>query len=61
LGVLAAMPLLLAALVWGGLGGGDIKLMAASGIVLGFIGSIAAMVIGLTCISLSDWKIREHT
>ena len=51
-GVLAAMPLLLAALVWGGLGGGDIKLMAASGIVLGFTGSIAAMLIGLTAMLL---------
>lgn len=52
LGVLATMPLLLAALVWGGLGGGDIKLMAASGIVLGFTGSIAAMLIGLTAMLL---------
>lgn len=51
-GALAALPLLLAALLWGGMGGGDIKLMAAAGIVLGFTGSIAAMVIGLTAMLL---------
>jgi len=51
-GVLAALPLLLAALLWGGMGGGDIKLMAATGIVLGFTGGIAAMIIGLTAMLL---------
>jgi len=51
-GVLSALPLLIAALLWGGMGGGDIKLMAASGIVLGFTGGIAAMVIGLTAMLL---------
>lgn len=52
LGCLSALPLLAAALIWGGMGGGDIKLMAASGIVLGFKGSIGAMVIGLTAMLL---------
>lgn len=47
-GILTALPLLLAALLWGGMGGGDIKLTAASGIVLGFQRGLAAMVIGLT-------------
>jgi leader peptidase (prepilin peptidase)/N-methyltransferase len=51
-GCLSALPLLAAALIWGGMGGGDIKLMAASGIVLGFQGSIGAMVIGLTAMLL---------
>lgn len=52
MGCLSAMPLLIAALIWGGMGGGDIKLMAASGIVLGFKGSIGAMVIGFTAMLL---------
>ena len=51
-GMLTALPLLLAALVWGGMGGGDIKLTAASGIVLGFQRGLAAMVIGLTALLL---------
>jgi len=49
-GILAAVPFLLAALIWGGMGGGDIKLMAAAGLVLGFHKSMAAMVIGLTAL-----------
>ncbi|WP_312692516.1 A24 family peptidase [Caproiciproducens sp.] len=52
LGILTALPLLLAALLWGGMGGGDIKLAAASGIVLGFQRGMAAMVIGLTALLL---------
>ena len=51
-GILTAIPLLLAALIWGGMGGGDIKLTAASGIVLGFQRGLAAMVIGLTALLL---------
>lgn len=51
-GILTALPLLLAALMWGGMGGGDIKLTAASGIVLGFQRGLAAMVIGLTALLL---------
>ena len=35
-GLLVALPLLLAACLWGGIGGGDIKLMAALGLVFGF-------------------------
>lgn len=52
LGILAALPFLFAALLWGGMGGGDIKLMAASGIVLGITGGIVASVIGLTAMLL---------
>lgn len=50
LGCLSALPLLIAALAWGGMGGGDIKLMAAAGVVLGIRGGMAAMVMGLAAI-----------
>lgn len=52
LGMLAALPFLIAALFHGGMGGGDIKLIAASGIVLGIAGGIAASIIGLTAMLL---------
>jgi len=52
LGLLTALPFLLAAVLCGGMGGGDIKLMAAAGIVLGMGGGIAATVIGLTAMLL---------
>ena len=49
LGILAALPLLIAALYKPrGLGGGDIKLTAAAGIVLGFWGCTAGLIFGLT-------------
>ncbi len=51
-GILTALPLLLAALLWGGMGGGDIKLTAASGTVLGFQRGLAAMLISLTALLL---------
>lgn len=51
-GILSVLPLLLAALIWGGMGGGDIKLMAAAGFILGFRGGMAAVVIGLTAMLL---------
>ena len=35
LGLLTGLPFLIAAVTCGGMGGGDIKLMAASGLVLG--------------------------
>lgn len=47
-GILAAVPFLLAALIWNGMGGGDIKLMAAAGLVLGLQKGIAAIIMGLT-------------
>ena len=48
LGVLAALPLLIAALCKPeGIGGGDIKLTAAAGIVLGFWGCTAGLLLGL--------------
>ena len=49
LGILAALPLLIAALCKpDGIGGGDIKLTAAAGIVLGFWGCTAGLILGLT-------------
>lgn len=47
-GILAAALFLLIALLFGGMEGGDIKLMAAAGLVLGFNKSMAATIIGLT-------------
>ncbi|WP_449290345.1 prepilin peptidase [Oscillibacter ruminantium] len=49
LGVLAALPLLIAALYKSeGIGGGDIKLTAAAGTVMGFGGCTAGLLLGLT-------------
>lgn len=48
LGILAALPLLIAALYRpGGVGGGDIKLTAAAGIVMGFWGCTVGLMLGL--------------
>jgi leader peptidase (prepilin peptidase)/N-methyltransferase len=49
-GLFAAALFLITALVFGGMDGGDIKLMAAAGLVLGFGKSMAATVIGLTAL-----------
>lgn len=49
LGVLAALPLLIAAMTKpGSMGGGDIKLTAAAGLVLGLGAGLAGMALGLT-------------
>lgn len=48
LGVLAALPLLIAAMRKpGSMGGGDIKLTAAAGLVLGLGGGLAGLALGL--------------
>lgn len=47
-GIFAAVLLLIAALFFDGMGGGDIKFMAAAGLVLGFVKCMAALVTGLT-------------
>lgn len=49
-GILAAVLFIIIALFFGGMGGGDIKLMAAAGLVLGFSKSMAATFIGLTAL-----------
>lgn len=51
LGILLALPLLAAALIKeGGMGGGDIKLTAACGFVLGFPIGCAGLMIGLSSV-----------
>lgn len=51
LGILSALPLLAAALIKeGGMGGGDIKLTAASGFVLGLPIGCAGLMIGLSSV-----------
>lgn len=53
LGALIALPLLIAALVKeGGMGGGDIKLTAAAGAVLGFGRGTAGLIFGLSAVLL---------
>ena len=46
-GALCALPFFITALTIGGIGGADIKLMGAAGMVLGFLEGITAMVMGL--------------
>ena len=52
LGMIPSLVLLSAALLWGGMGGGDIKLMAASGLALGFYNGMKALVAGLILLLL---------
>lgn len=47
-GAMCALPFFFAAMTMGGIGGADIKLMGAAGMVLGFYEGIAAMVLGLS-------------
>lgn len=47
IGVLVAIPFLITALISGGIGGGDIKFMAANGFVLGLSRGFAGSIIGL--------------
>lgn len=48
LGILITLPFLLAAVFFGGMGGGDIKLMAACGLVLGLPKGLLAAMAGLS-------------
>lgn len=48
LGIFIALPFLLAAVFFGGMGGGDIKLMAACGLVLGLPKGLLAAMVGLS-------------
>lgn len=52
LGVFAALPMLIAAITVDGIGGGDIKLTAAAGLVLGFMSSMVGTVFGLAAMLL---------
>ncbi len=49
-GIIIALPFLLAAVFCGGMGGGDIKLMAAAGLVLGLPSGIFATILGLSLV-----------
>jgi leader peptidase (prepilin peptidase)/N-methyltransferase len=49
-GILTGLPFLIAAVFCGGMGGGDIKLMAAVGLVLGLPGGIMATILGLSAV-----------
>ncbi|RJE46607.1 MULTISPECIES: A24 family peptidase [unclassified Dehalobacter] len=52
-GILAGVPFLIGALIQkDGMGGGDIKLMAAAGFVLGLRPSMTAIVVGFLVLSL---------
>ncbi len=58
-GILAALPLLIAALIReDGMGGGDIKLTAAAGFVLGFPAGIAGQIFGLSAAVLYYLTIK---
>ena len=46
-GVFCCLPFLIAAISMGGIGGADIKIMGAAGMVIGLIPGISAMIIGL--------------
>lgn len=52
LGIFIALPFLLAAMFLGGMGGGDIKLMAACGLVLGLPKGLLAAAVGLSLLLL---------
>ena len=59
LGILAALPLLIAALIKeGGMGGGDIKLTAASGFVLGLPAGIAGLILALSMVLFWHLSLR---
>ena len=62
-GIFIALPFLLAAVFYGGMGGGDIKLMAAAGLVLGLPAGIAATIVGLSLVLVYSvlFKICKKT
>lgn len=64
-GLFVALPLLIAGITAGGVGGGDIKLTAACGLVLGFERTFAGLLMGLSFLLIyhaaGQWrkKIRK--
>ena len=60
-GLLVALPLLVAGITVGGIGGGDIKLTGACGLVLGFERNFAGLLMALTFLLLfhAVRKIRK--
>ena len=57
-GVLAALPLFVAAMISGGVGGGDVKVMAALGLVFGFWKAVWVLGLALTMFLLWDALMR---
>ena len=57
-GVLAALPLFIAAVISGGVGGGDVKVMAALGLAFGFWKAIWVLGLALTAFMLWDAFMR---
>ena len=61
-GILACLPLLIAGVTVGGIGGGDIKIIAAIGTILGltrtFIGLVVALILMLL-FYLGSYVVRE--
>ena len=58
-GILAALPLLVAAMMSSsGIGGGDIKLVAAVGLVIGFWKALIGMAIGLSLVIIFHGAVK---
>lgn len=58
-GILLGLPLLIAALIKeGGMGGGDIKLTAASGFALGLPAGVTALILALTAVLFYNLGLR---
>ena len=57
-GMFVALPLLMAGITAGGIGGGDIKLTGACGLVLGFERTLAGLLMAL-CILLLFHAVRQ--
>lgn len=58
-GLLAALPLLITGVTAGGIGGGDIKLAGACGLVLGFERTLAGLIMAL-CLLLLYHGIGQY-
>lgn len=54
-GLLVALPLLIAGITVGGIGGGDIKLTGACGLVLGFERTLSGLLMALMFLLLFHW------
>lgn len=62
-GIFCGVPFLLAAVWFGGIGGADIKIMSAAGMIVGFVPGIFAMIIALSSMLLfyqiNRWICRK--
>lgn len=55
MGILAALPLFFAGIIIGGIGGGDVKLVGACGLVLGLYQTVIGLILALSLLIL--WHI----